>query len=159
MYKALVNCFESCLFTYKISNAMTMKIIWKNIILLMVFLSVSYWGYLNNEVGLAIFQVFISSIFLKELIEHLRFVNITERIFEDLKEFFTSNKKDDSFGEEKMGFAIKTLLDYETNLAYASFLSDSNIYNSINKDLTKEWTEMKLFYNIEDFDNHKPSKK
>jgi len=123
----------------------TNKIVIKNCLFALLFLSLAFWGYINSGTGLAILQALVSSVFLRDLINHLRFISENNRILESLKNYFGSETHNFS---NNASFTTKTLLDYETNLAYAKYLGDSKIYNEFNDNFSKKWGEVKKRYGI-----------
>ena len=146
-YKIAVNCFENCYFTYNISKGMHKSVITKNVLFAFIFLSTAYMGLKDNAVGLPILQVFLSSLFITELIHHLNFVSKLQVLLEKFKLFFmdvTENRLDIN----NLYRPILLLLDYETTLAYNKAPLSDRVYRKLNKKLSVEWEELKQYYEI-----------
>jgi hypothetical protein len=147
MYKVLVNGFENCFFTYSLSKAQRKSMVFKNSVFGLIFLIVAYFGLIQNTIGLPIIQIFLSSLFLTELIHHLNFTNRLKNLLTRYKEVFTELEKW-PYKRLEVANPLKLSLEYETLLAYnKSGLSDK-IYEKKKVGLTKEWNKMKDFYNI-----------
>jgi hypothetical protein len=147
-YKMMVNCFENCFFTLKISKAMTLRLSIKNVLFMTFFIVAARFGIINDSVGLPILQIFLSSLFLTELIHHINFIVKLGNLLEKFKETF-GDLKDNSPRENDLVNPIRLLLDYESALAYnKSGLSDK-VYERVREKLTIEWEELKKYYVIQ----------
>ena len=146
-YKMAVNCFENCYFTYNIGKGMFRNVLSKNIILSVIFLYVAFIGLKENKIGLPILQVFLSSLFITELIHYFNFISKLSNLLERFKLYFmgvaeSKHKKDD------LHYPILLLLDYESILAYNKAPLSDKVYKKINTKLSEEWEEIKQYYNI-----------
>ena len=147
-YKMVVNCFENCFFTYNISKGMMKFVVSKSSLFCIVFLTTAFVGFKDNSIALPILQIFLSSLFITELIHYLNFLVKLNILLEKFKMFFH-----DFIGlpppPTLLQHSILLLLDYETTLAFnKSPLSDS-VYLELREKLTKEWNELKNYYDVE----------
>ena len=147
MYKVLVNGFENCFFTYNLAKAQRPSMVIKNSIFGLIFLIVAYYGLAQNSIGLPIIQIFLSSLFLTELIHHLNFTDRLKNLLKNYKEVFTDLEKM-SYKRLDVANPLKLSLEYETLLAYNKSGLNDKIYEKKKVVLTAEWEEMKKFYNI-----------
>lgn len=143
-YKMLVNCAENCYFTLNIAKAMIAKIVFKNVIFILIFLIMAYIGLSNNMIAIPVFQIFISSLFLTELIYHLNFVSKLNQLFERFKILFEKRLDDNEIFQQ----AVLMYLDYETILAYNKSPLSNSLYKKLNNKLSEEWEEIKERYKI-----------
>ncbi len=147
-YKAAVNAFESCHFTYHISSEMLKRMRVKNGLFCIVFLCVAYLGADRNTFVAPTLQSLIAAYFLKTLINAYFFKSRVGEILEDFKVFFNGLIHKE-FGAADVPVSLKLIMDYETNLAYGTFKSDSAIFQILNPSLSQAWDNMKTYYGIE----------
>lgn len=143
-YKMIVNCFENCFFTINIARKMRSHILCKNIMIFTLFLLIAYWGISNSLVALPILQIFLSTLFLTELVHHFNFITKLEQMMERFAEVVTKDMDDGQVLQE----AILLFLDYETILAYNKAPLSDSIYEQLNEKLSREWEEIKNRYDI-----------
>lgn len=142
-YKLAVNCYENCFFSYNIAKAMTLQIVIKNSIFFLFFLGCAYFGFQGNVVATPVIQIFISTLFLNELIHHLNFRSKLKKILDSFQQLFLHKLEPND-----LGTPIFFMLDYETILAFnKSPLSDKK-YKELDPQLSKEWEELKKRYEI-----------
>ncbi|MPM98664.1 hypothetical protein SDC9_145852 [bioreactor metagenome] len=142
-YKLGVNCYENCFFSYNIAKAMTLQIAIKNSVFFLFFLGCAYFGFQGSVVATPIIQIFLSTLFLNELIHHLNFCSKLKKILDLFQQLFAHKLKPDD-----LGTPIFFMLDYETVLAFnKSPLSDKK-YQKLNSQLSIEWEELKKRYEI-----------
>ncbi len=146
-YKVSVNAFESCLFTERISHEMFKTIGFKNLMFFIIFLCVAYLGSENNPLLTSLLQGLLSGYFLKNCIDFYFFKTKTHEILENFKVFFNGLMYRE-FGAADVPVALKLLTDYETNLSYGRYKGDSIIYHQLNTQLSADWEQMKIYYNI-----------
>lgn len=146
-YKLITNCYESCVFTYNISKRMTKEIVIKNVLFSGVLIALAYFGMKNSLIAIPILQIFLSSLFLTELIHQLNFVSKLERLLERFQDMYVYYQKTDEFKED-VSKEIMFLLEYETVLAYNKAPTSNKIYNELRDKLNKEWEETKEQYEI-----------
>jgi len=142
-YKLAVNCFENAFFTFNIAKAMTLYIVIKNAIFSIFFIGCAYIGFTNNVVALPILQIFISSLFLTQLIHHLNFTSKLKSLNEKFRFLFESK-----LGKNDLSYPIFFILDYETVLAYNKSPLSNKVFNRLNPKLTIEWEGIKKRYDI-----------
>lgn len=147
IYKMTVNCFENCYFTYNIGKEMHRLIITKNGLFSFIFLSTAYIGLKDNLIGLPILQIFLSSLFITELIHHLNFVSKLKTLLERFKVFFMESVERKS-DQNEIYHPILLILEYETILAYNKSPLSDKVYEKLNKKLSNEWKELKEYYKI-----------
>jgi hypothetical protein len=142
-YKLAVNCFENCFFTYNIARAVTIRIVVKNVILMLVFIVCAFYGFKNSVIAVPIIQIFTSSLFLSELIHQLNFTSKLKGLFEKFKIYFTHNHN-----KSDLSMPIFLMLDYETMLAYNKAPLSDKQWNRLEESLSKEWEDIKKRYDI-----------
>ena len=142
-YKLAVNCYENCFFSYNIAKAMTLQIVIKNSVFFVFFLGCAYLGFQGNIIASPIIQIFISTLFLDELIHHLNFRTKPKKILDSFQQLFTQK-----LNPNDLGTPIFFALDYETVLAYNKSPLSDKIYKKLDPQLSKEWEELKKRYDI-----------
>ena len=147
-YKAAVNTFESCHFTYHISSEMLKSTGIKNLLFFIAFLCVAYLGSDKNPLIAPLMQGLLSGYFLKKLIDAYFFNSRLGEILESFKVFFNGLTRRE-FGAADVPVSLKLIMDYETNLAHGKFKSDSVIYFRLKDQLSAGWKQMKAYYDIE----------
>lgn len=115
-YKLAVNCYENCFFSYNIAKAMTFQIVIKNSIFFLLFLGCAYFGFQKNIVSTPIIQIFISTLFLNELIHHLNFRIKLKIILDSFQQLF-----EHKLLLNDLGTPIFFVLNYETVLTFNKF--------------------------------------
>lgn len=144
-YKMLVNCYENCFFTYNIIKAMLPKMIIKNTILFVLLLVFAYFGIKDNIIAIPFLQLFLSSMFLIELIYHIIFFFKLKNLCERFKQIFSGPK---STKNKTIQDAIYMVLEYETALAYNKSPNSDSVYQKLNDQLTEKWNFIKQNYDI-----------
>ena len=144
-YKMLVNCYENCFFTYNITKAMLPQMITKNTILFFLLLTFAYYGIRNNIIAIPFLQLFLSSLFLIELIYHIVFFLKLKNLCDRFKHIFNVSK---STKNKTIQDAVYMVLEYETTLAYNKSPNSNSIYQKLNHKLTEEWNSIKEHYDI-----------
>lgn len=144
-YKMLVNCYENCFFTYKIIKAMLPKMIAKNAILFILLLLFAYYGIKDNIVAIPFLQLFLSSLFLIELIYHVLFFLRLKNLCDRFKQIFSFSK---STKNKTIQDAVYMVLEYETTLAYNKSPNSNSVYKKLKDKLTEEWSSIKEYYDI-----------
>lgn len=146
-YKLCVNCFENCFFTYSIAKGMQKSVVTKNAVFALVFLSLAYVGIKSNSVGLPILQIFLSALFLTDLIHHLNFTSKLGILLDRFKQFFMETETNPSI-KAALHYPVSLLMDYETTLAYNKGPMSDRVYNAMKERLSTEWEQMKTYYKI-----------
>lgn len=146
-YKLSVNCFENCFFTYNIARGMLKMVVAKNAFFAIAFLCLAYFGIKSNSIGLPILQVFLSSLFLTDVIHHLNFTSKLGALLERFKQFFMEVMENEKLKGE-LHYPVSLLMDYETTLAYNKGPMSDSVYNAIKERLSAEWEALKSYYKI-----------
>lgn len=144
-YKLLVNCYENCFFTYNIIKVMLPKMAIKNTILFGLLLIFAYLGIKDNVVAIPFLQLFLSSLFLIELIYHITFFFRLKNLCDKFKQILSTPK---STKNKTIQDAIYMVLEYETTLAYNKSPNSNSEYKKLNNKLTEEWSCIKQNYDI-----------
>lgn len=146
LYKMLVNCYENCFFTYNIIKAMKVKMILKNIILLLVFfLGFAYFGIKDNTIAIPFLQLLLSSLFLETLVYHFVFLCKLKKLYERFEQIFSASKLTEN---KIIQDAVYMVLEYEVALAYNKSPNSDSVYKKFRERLTKEWESKKQKYGI-----------
>lgn len=146
-YKLCVNCFENCFFTYNLAKGIQKSVVTKNAVFALVFLSLAYVGIKSNSVGLPILQIFLSALFLTDLIHHLNFTSKLSILLERFKQFFMEAATNHAI-KSALHYPVSLLMDYETTLAYNKGPMSDRVYNAMKERLSAEWEQMKAYYKI-----------
>jgi hypothetical protein len=126
---------------------MQKKVVAKNAIFALVFLSLAYVGIKSNSVGLPMLQVFISTLFLTSLIHHLNFTSKLGALTERFKQFFMEAMTNSAL-KDALHYPISLLMDYEIALAFNKGPMNDREYKSIKDRLSVEWEKMKSYYKM-----------
>lgn len=86
-----------------------------------------------------ILQIFISSLFITELVHHINFIVKLNTLLDQFKKIF-ENKNNDS---QMLNDSVLQFLDYETTLEYNKVPLSDRIYELFNEPLSAEWEEFK----------------
>jgi len=145
IYKLAVNGFENVLFSLNISQAMLPSLIFKNAIILFVFLSSTIYGF--NNILVLIIQLALPAVMLQQIVRLLILNNHLEiiylkycSIFNDLK----GNKKD----SKKLPEMIYNIVEYEAIISWSNILLSENKFNEMNPILSEKWEKIKIDYGI-----------
>lgn len=144
VYKMMVNCYENCYFTYNIVKEMLLSIIIKNVFLFLILLLFAYYGIHENTLAIPVLQLFLSSLFLIELVYHITFFFKLKSLCEQFISIFS----DKNTAAKTLQSAIYIVLEYETALAYNKSPNSDKVYKRLNGKLTKEWEDIKRRYAI-----------
>lgn len=144
-YKILVNCFENCFFTYSLVKATLLKKVLFSFLPFILFLLFAFYGARNYRIAMPFLQLFLSTSFLIEGVYHIVFYFRLSSLYERFKVSFLRTRVTK---KEIIQDAFFMVLEYESTLAYnKSEISDA-VYKRMNLQLTKEWDDMKVQYNI-----------
>jgi len=146
LYKMAVNFFNSCLFTYKISQQMKTKWLIRHSPFIIIFILCIIFGFINNPVGMPFLQFFLSVAIWGDFKKLDSFVSNNRIYFDQLKDLFD---RDDfkTNTNQYLANVLKIFADYECNLA-KGILLDSEIYHQLRPELENEWIDIKKRYNI-----------
>ena len=121
------------------------QMITKNTILFFLLLTFAYYGIRNNIIAIPFLQLFLSSLFLIELIYHIVFFLKLKNLCDRFKHIFNVSK---STKNKTIQDAVYMVLEYETTLAYNKSPNSNSIYQKLNHKLTEEWNSIKEHYDI-----------
>ncbi|WP_305303338.1 hypothetical protein [Romboutsia ilealis] len=145
-YKIATNVFQNCFWSLNISTKMKEKEKIKNIAIGGVIVLFAVFGFLNNMISIPVLQLFLSQEFLVKYINLDRYNRELEDIFEELKDLFSRNLNDNI--ESEQARVLNIIVRYECNISNWKIDLDSNIFNSEDARLEKEWSKIKNTYNI-----------
>ncbi len=147
LYKASVNLFQNCFYSYSLIKKTT---ILRTIIPLIVFISMiifSYSGFKENPLALVILQVFFSANILGLLIKHLILITRLSTIQNSWITLFQNNDlKSDT--NKYQSHIYKYWLQYEVLISKINIGVSNKVFSKFNQSLTTEWNNMKTRYNI-----------
>ncbi|WP_027339133.1 hypothetical protein [Halonatronum saccharophilum] len=154
LYKMIVNVFENSLFSMEISRRMKEQELVKNIIFIIAVVCLAIYGFSRTAIALPILQLFLSKIFIVNLINICRYHSKVEQIFNEIKALFNEELEDNSQNLVKyQANILKIYLAYEANISNLKVSLNSKIYNEMNEELTKKWEGLKVRYNIKEENN------
>lgn len=110
------------------------KVVCKNLILVLIMIIFSYYGYKDNMFALPILQLFLSSAFVIELCYHFSFYAKLSQLYNHFIDIFSSHRTKDKITQQ----AFLMVIEYETTLAYNKSNISDRIYKEINNQLTIE---------------------
>lgn len=147
IYKAAVNQFESCFYTYSLVKLSTIsKIVIPSIILFSMTIF-AYYGFSEVPFALTILQAFFSANILGNLIKHLILMNRLASIQDSWVELFQKeNFKNDAAKYQPS--ILRYILLYETLNSKINANISSKIFNRHNSKLMSDWEDLKVKYNI-----------
>lgn len=123
-------------FTYNIIKVMLPKMAIKNTILFGLLLIFAYYGIKDNVVAIPFLQLFLSSLFLIELIYHIAFFFRLMNLCDKFKQIFSTPK---STKNKTIQDAIYMVLEYETTLAYNKSPNSNSVYKKLNNKFNCCW--------------------
>jgi len=149
LYKALVNVFENSFFSLTIARRMKVKIMYTNIILLILLSICIIVGIFRLSYAMPVLQLLLSKYYLQQLISIWTYTERVEVIYERIVELFVNGCSDKKIKNSFISArAIQCLIDYEANISWCKVFLDSRMYNKLNNSLTIKWRKMKKMYNI-----------
>lgn len=147
LFKASVNLFENCFFTFSLSKIVTISRIVAPAIILISMSFLSYFGFKEVPFALSILQALFSANILGSLIKHLVFINRLSAIQDSWVSLFQhENFKNETY--KYQASIYRYWLQYETLLSKINAGIPNKIFEKNNESLTKEWEELKAKYNI-----------
>lgn len=146
--KFLANLHENSIYSNRIGKKMCDKserTLLAGIIGLAI---ITITNFVGMQVGVALVDLFIAA----EIIDEYRclktFTDETEKVIEECKIIWESGKLGKHPNNKILAQVMKAYTHYESTLAYASVILDSDIYNELNDSLEEEWDEIKKRYNM-----------
>lgn len=147
LYKASVNLFENCFFTYSLTKIVTISKIIIPTIMLIMMLVVSYYGFKEVPFALSILQTLFSANILGQLIKHIILINKLSAIQDSWIQLFQNEDyKSNIF--KYHACIYRYWLQYETLHSKISAGIPDAVFQKNNDRLTSDWEQMKLQYNI-----------
>lgn len=147
LYKAAVNLFENCFFTYSLVKVTTTKKIVSPAIMLLFMVAFAYYGFKEVPFALSVLQALFSANILGLLIKHLILLNRLTTMQDSWIALF--QHEDIKSNTHKYQTSVyRYWLQYETLHSKINAGIPEKIYNKNNPSLTEEWKKMKLKYNI-----------
>lgn len=147
IYKAAVNQFENCFFTFSLVKISTVsKIIIPSIMLTLMSI-IAYFGFSEVPFALTILQAFFSVNILGNLIKHLILMNKLAMIQDSWLQLFQNVNLKQELSIYKPHI-LRYWLQYETLHAKINANISDKIFNDNNEKLIEEWNALKIKYNI-----------
>lgn len=147
-YKASVNLFENCFFTYSLLKAITPgRLLIPTLVLVLVAI-VAYFGFREVPFALSILQVLFSGSILGNLVKHLILLTQIGYIQDNWIKLFQRpdfEPDNDSYDTE----ILRNWLQYETLISRIPADLPSSVFKKNNDRLTADWEQMKTKYNIQ----------
>lgn len=147
LYKASVNLFENCFFTYSLIKTTTISKIVFPIIMVILTIVFAFYGFKQVPVALTVLQAIFSANILGQLFKHFILLNRLSSIQDTWILLFQRNDlKTDT--QKYQTHIYKYWLQYETlNSKINAGVSDK-IFIKHNPTLTEAWKNLKTKYNI-----------
>ncbi|MCF2490761.1 hypothetical protein [Dyadobacter sp. CY347] len=152
IYKAAVNQFENCFFTYSLVK---IAFIWKIIIptLMLVLMSIlAYYGFSQVPFALTILQSFFSANIIGNLVKHLILMNRLSSIQDSWLQLFQNVNLNEEVSTYQPHI-LRYWLQYETLHSKINADISPGLFKKNNAKLTKDWSDLKIKYNIADGTN------
>ncbi len=147
LYKASVNLFENCFFTYSLVKITTIKKITIPAIMLLLMAFFAYYGFKEVPFALSVLQALFSANILGLLIKHLILLNRLTTIQDSWIALF-QHEDIKSNTHKYQASVYRYWLQYEALHSKINAGIPETVYNKHNPSLTEEWEKMKLKYNI-----------
>lgn len=144
LYKLAVNCFENSFHTHFIIGKMLPGIILQTVIIILIFVSSAYFG--NREIIRLFFELSLPAILLQKMIKAIVFSSRMANVHDRFKTLFNDLMKIKF--DDKTPEALRDILEYETALSWASVPLSSGVFLKNQKELAKNWDELKKEYTI-----------
>ncbi len=147
IYKVSVNLFQNCFFTYSLIKKITVGKIVLPLVVLVIISVFAYIGFKDSPIALSILQALFSATLLGGLIKHFIIMvrlNIIEASWVNLFQnpLFKSNP------ENFKHHIFKNWLNYESLHSKIPAEIPTKVYNKYNPQLTQDWINLKIRYNI-----------
>jgi hypothetical protein len=147
LYKAAVNLFENCFFTYSLVKVTATKKIISPAIMLLFMTVFAYYGFKEVPFALSVLQAVFSANTLGLLIKHLILLNRLTTIQDSWIALF--QHEDLKSNTHKYQTSVyRYWLQYEALQSKINAGIPEKIYDKHNPSLTEEWKKMKWKYNI-----------
>jgi len=147
IYKAAVNQFENCFFTYSLVKISTVSKIVIPTTMLIIMSIIAYYGFSQVPFALTILQAFFSANILGDLVKHLILMNRLANIQDSWLQLFQNIE----FKQYVLNFQphiLRFWLQYETLHSKINANISSRVFEKNNARLTEDWNNLKTKYNI-----------
>jgi hypothetical protein len=147
IYKAAVNQFENCFFTYSLVKISTVSKIVIPTTMLIIMSIIAYYGFSQVPFALTILQAFFSANILGNLVKHLILMNRLANIQDSWLQIFQNIE----FKNEALKYQphiLRFWLQYETLHSKINANISSRVFEKNNLRLTEDWNNLKTKYNI-----------
>jgi len=147
IYKAAVNQFENCFFTYSLVKISTVSKIVIPTIMLIIMSIIAYFGFSQVPFALTILQAFFSANILGDLVKHLILMNRLASIQDSWLQLFQNVElKREILNHQP--HILRYWLQYETLHSKINANISDSTFDKNNEKLTAEWNSLKTKYNI-----------
>jgi len=147
LYKASVNLFENCFFTFSLSKIVTVSRIIIPTIMLILMLILAYYGFKEVPFALSVLQTLFSANILGLLIKHIILINKLSSIQDSWIQLFQN--EDFKIKPYKYQASIyRYWLQYETLHSKINAGIPDAVFQKNNESVTQEWGNLKSKYNI-----------
>lgn len=147
LYKAAVNLFENCFFTYSLVRITTISKIIVPIIMVVSIIVLTFYGFKQVPIALTVLQAIFSANILGLLIKHVILLNKLFSIQETWILLF-QNPDLRTNTQNYQTHIYKYWLQYETLLGKINAGTPDKTFKKYGNSLTEEWKQLKLKYNI-----------
>lgn len=147
-YKAAVNLFQNCFFTYSLLKTITPKRAFVPALVFVLVAVVAYFGFKEVPFALSVLQILFSGSILGSLIKHLILLTQIGYIQDNWVRVFQRadfNPNSTSYDAE----ILRNWLQYETLVSRMPADLPNSVFKKNNARLTAEWVQMKTKYNIQ----------
>ena len=143
--KMLANVHENSIFSGKVVEGMLRKTEVPMLIGALVVVAIAVTNFCSSQFTISVINVLLTLDFLGDFIKLWRLKKDCENIQKDCKAILNAYKNADG---QKNPFtitarAIRTLIQYETALAYAATMFDTSVFNELNTTETTRWNRLK----------------
>jgi hypothetical protein len=147
LYKAAVNLFENCFFTFSLVRIMTIRKIVVPSVMLILIVVFAYYGFKEVPFALTILQALFSASILGELVKHLILINRLSNIQDSwVSLFHNEDLKQNTLRYH--AHIYRYWLQYEALHSKINANIPDGVFNTHNENLTDEWGKMKSRYRI-----------
>jgi len=147
LYKASVNLFENCFFTYSLVKITTFTKIVIPVIMLLLMTIIAFYGFREVPFALSILQALFSANILGLLVKHFILLNKLSIIQDNWIQLF----QEDNFQNNTFKYQAhiyRYWLQYETLHSKINAGIPDRIFTKYNPSLTIEWNNLKIKYSI-----------
>jgi hypothetical protein len=147
IYKAAVNQFENCFFTYSLVKIASISKIIIPTLMLIVMSIIAYYGFSQVPFALTILQSFFSANIMGNLVKHLILMNRLSAIQDSWLQLFQNVNLSQEVSSYQPHI-LRYWLQYETLHSKINADISTRLFNENNEKLTRDWNNLKVKYNI-----------